>query len=285
MQPVTENIFYETDYPGVTLGAVILPGGTLIVDAPLRAEDARAWKSALLTKSRGAHRMLISLDAHTDRIIGTRYMECTLLTHREVLNTIKSYTAVFKGQPTGSSSEWEHYPEVSGTRWFPPNITFSQQMKLHWGGSGIIIEHHPGPDPGASWIIIPDEKVLFLGDTILVDQPPFLATSSLPQWIAAISELRVPRYREYTFVSGRGGPVGIEYVREQHEHFRWLHRRLESLAARGAPPEDTEALIDPYLGKINFDPALRNSYAQRLRYGLDRYYRRHYLPEGQETSK
>ena len=282
MHPITEHTFYETDYPGVTLGAVIMPGGTLIIDSPLRAEDARTWKTTLLTRSRGSHRLLISLDAHTDRVIGTRYMDCAVLTHQEVLNTIKGYTAVFKGQPTGSSSEWEHYPEVSGTRWFLPGITYSKRMTLHWGEGDIIIEHHPGPDPGASWVIIPDEKVIFLGDTILVDQPPFLAMSNLPQWIAAISELRVPRYREYTFVSGRGGPVSIEFVREQHEHFRWLHRRLESLAARGAPVEDTEALIDPYLAKIDFDPALRARYAQRLRYGLERYYRRHYLPEGSE---
>ena len=283
MQAITEHTFYETDYPGVTLGAVIMPKGTLIIDSPLRAKDARAWKSEILVHSRGSQRLLISLDAHTDRIIGTRYVDCPLITHQEVLNTIQNYTAVFKGHPTGSNSEWEHYPEVSGTRWLLPSITFSKQMVLHWGESELIIEHHPGPDPGSSWVIVPDEKVIFLGDTILVDQPPFLSTSNLPQWIAAISALRVPRYREYTFVSGRGGPVSIEYVREQHEHFRWLHRRLESLAARSAPPEETEILIDPFLNRINAPAALHNSYAQRLRYGLDHYYRRHYLPENSEA--
>ena len=37
MQSIASNTYYETIYPGVTLGAVIMPRGTLMIDAPLRA--------------------------------------------------------------------------------------------------------------------------------------------------------------------------------------------------------------------------------------------------------
>lgn len=284
MQSVAPGIYYEDTYPGVTLGAVIMPRGTLMIDAPLRAEDARTWKSVLLTQSRGTHRLLINLDGHTDRTLGVRHMDCTVLAQENVMDTFENRTSVFKGQSVGSSSEWENYPEVSGTRWSLPSLTFSNRMELHWGDEiDTIIEHHPGPTPGAAWVIVPSEKVVFVGDAILFNQPPFLANSDLPSWINTLSELRSPRYRNYTIISGRGGPVSIEYVRAQHEQLKSLHKSLELLAEKGAAPVDTGSLIMPFLSKLDFLPALRNNYEQRLRYGLENYYLNHYYPEDNET--
>jgi len=284
MQSIAPGIYYENTYPGVTLGAVIMPRGTLMIDAPLRAEDARTWKSVLLTQSRGTHRLLVNLDGHTDRALGVRHIDCTLIAQENVLQAFENRTSVFKGQTTGSSAEWENYPEVSGTRWSLPSITFSDRMELHWGdGVETIIEHHPGPSYGASWVIIPSEKVVFIGDAILLNQPPFLSMSDLPSWIDSISELRSPRYRNYNIISGRGGPISIEYVRAQHEQLKSLHKSLESLAEKGASPVETGSLIRPYLSKLEFPPALYNNYEQRLRYGLEQYYLNHYFPEESEN--
>lgn len=284
MQSVAPGIYYENTYPGVTLGAVIMPRGTLMIDAPLRAEDARTWKSVLLTQSRGTHRLLVNLDGHTDRALGVRHIDSTLVAQKNVLQAFENRTSVFKGQSTGSSAEWENYPEVSGTRWSLPSITFSNRLDLHWGeDTETIIEHHPGPSYGSSWVSIPSEKVVFIGDAILLNQPPFLAMADLPSWINSISELRSPRYRNYTIISGRGGPISIEYVRAQHEQLKSLHKNLEIMAERGAAPVDTGSLIQPFLSKLDFPPALKNAYEQRLRYGLEQYYLRIYYPEDSEN--
>jgi glyoxylase-like metal-dependent hydrolase (beta-lactamase superfamily II) len=279
MQSIADGIFYNNNYPGVTLGAVIMPRGTLMIDAPLRLEDARTWKSVLLAQSRGTYRLLANLDAHIDRTLGARHLDCTIIAQKNVLSTFENRSAVFKGHPVGSAAEWENYPEVSGTRWSIPNLTFSNHMNLHWGDNEIILEHHPGPTIGSSWVIIPAEKVVFIGDAIGLDQPPFLDMADLPSWINSVSELRSPRYRDYTIISGRGGPISIEYVREQHDQLKNLYKRLETLSQKGAAPEDTASLIKPFLSKLDYSPALQDTYEQRLRYGLERYYRRKYLPE------
>ena len=282
MQSIVDGIYYEDTYPGVTLGAIIMPQGTLMIDAPLRAEDARTWKSVLLTQSRGTYRLLVNLNAHTDRVLGARHMDCPIIAQENVLKIFENRSAVFKGQPLGSSAEWENYPEISGTRWALPNITFTDRLTLHWSDLEINLEHHPGPSMGSVWVVVPSEKIVFVGDTILVDQPPFLANSDLPLWIEAISELRSPRYRGYTIISGRGGPVDIEYVREQHELLKNLSKRLDGLAEKKQFPDDTEKLIEPYISKLNFPPALRESYEQRLRFGLEQYYLHHFYPSTEE---
>ena len=77
MQQIKPGIYFEDGYLGVTLGALVFSHGTIMIDAPLRPEDARAWRSALLNLRGGSSRLLVSLDAHLDRTLGTRAMECT----------------------------------------------------------------------------------------------------------------------------------------------------------------------------------------------------------------
>ena len=62
MQAITDGIYFQNAYAGVTIGAVITPSGTLLIDSPLLPEEARSWKSVLLTQSRGTHRLLVNLD-------------------------------------------------------------------------------------------------------------------------------------------------------------------------------------------------------------------------------
>jgi len=276
MQTITDGIYYENAYAGVTLGAIILPRGTLLIDTPLQAEDARFWKSILLAHSLGEYRLMINLDMHTDRIIGNRSIGLTILAHQEVAETIDNRTAVFKGASGASSSEWEKCQEVIGTRWIRPDITFSTCLNLHWGEPEILIEHHPGPAPGAIWVEIASKKIVFVGDAVVEHQPPFLADADLLAWIETLSVLRTPKYRDYTIVSGRSGPLTIEAVRSQHEFLRSVLRRLETLINRKAPPEETEKMIPALLAKITYPPELEDFYAQRLRYGLRQYYIRHY---------
>ena len=82
MQQITRGIYYDDTHLGVTLGALVYPLGTILIDAPLRPEDARSWRSALVNQRGGPNRLLISLDAHPDRTLGTRTMDCTIIAHQ-----------------------------------------------------------------------------------------------------------------------------------------------------------------------------------------------------------
>ncbi|MEE9188914.1 MAG: hypothetical protein V3U36_06045, partial [Anaerolineales bacterium] len=66
MHQIAPGIYSEDTFAGVTLGALILPHGTIMVDAPLRAEDARSWSASLTNLSIGSNRILVNLDAHLD---------------------------------------------------------------------------------------------------------------------------------------------------------------------------------------------------------------------------
>jgi hypothetical protein len=76
MQQIDQSIYIENSYPGVTVGAILFPLGTILIDAPLRAEDARGWLNLLYNLGGKPNRMLVNLDAHPDRTLGARSMEC-----------------------------------------------------------------------------------------------------------------------------------------------------------------------------------------------------------------
>jgi glyoxylase-like metal-dependent hydrolase (beta-lactamase superfamily II) len=277
MQEIERGIYIETSYSGVTLGAVILPQGTLLIDAPLRQEDARSWRAALVNQGGSANRLLVNLDAHPDRTLGARVLEATIIAHQKAGQVFRNRPSVFKGQNVDSGSEWETYNEAVGTRWAIPDITFTTHILLHWGPPDVVLEYHPGPSVGAIWVIIPDANVVFVGDAVLHNQPPFLTNADIHAWLETLDELK-KSYQDYTLISGRGGVIPNEAVKAQHQVVKHILRGMERLAKRNASAEAVESLIPGILSGLTFPKHLEEQYTQRLRHGLIQYYARQYRP-------
>lgn len=277
MHQISPGIYFEDMYSGVTLGTIIQPHGTIMIDAPLRADDARSWRSALNNLASGPSRILVNLDSHLDRTLGSRALDCAIVAHQTTAQVFRNRPSVFKGHNADSGAEWEVSNDVFGTRWAIPDITFSDQLYFQWGGPEVILEHHPGPTLGSIWVIIPSAKVIFVGDTILFDQPPFLASADLEAWIVSL-ELLNNQYMDYNIISGRGGPDGIKGVRAQLNIIKYILNGLEKLAKKNAPPEKTEGMISQLMAKISIPTSRREHYIQRLRHGLYYYYSQHYQP-------
>jgi glyoxylase-like metal-dependent hydrolase (beta-lactamase superfamily II) len=275
MQEIGRGIYYENAYPGVTLGALVLSHGTILIDAPLRAEDARSWRAVILNLGGNFNRLLVNLDSHTDRTLGARAMECTIIAHQKTAQIFRGRPSVFKGQNAESGSEWETQNETVGTRWAVPDITFTQRISLHWGPPDIVLEHHPGPTSGSIWVVIPAAKIVFVGDAVLPNQPPFLASADIPAWIETLDDLKAS-YSNYTIVSGRGGPVAFETVRSQQHNLRIILKGVERLVKHNAPPEETDGLVLNLLADLSFLPKLEDQYTQRFHHGLYQYYVHHY---------
>jgi glyoxylase-like metal-dependent hydrolase (beta-lactamase superfamily II) len=275
MRQIAPGIYIEDAFAGVTLGALILPHGTIMVDAPLRAEDARTWRASITNLSIGSNRILVNLDAHLDRTLGSRALDSTIVAHQTTAQVFRNRPSVFKGHSADSGSEWEVSNDVFGTRWAIPDITFSDRLFFQWGGPQVILEHHPGPTLGSIWVLIPSANVIFVGDTILNDQPPFLASANLPAWINSL-ELLQSSYKDYTIISGRGGSKGKSGIRSQLKILKQILSGLEKLSKKDEPPEMTEELISDLISGMSLPANLRKHYIQRLRHGLYYYYSQHY---------
>ncbi len=278
MQSIADNIFIEDSFPGVTLGAISTPRGLIQVDSPPSTDDSRAWRASLMNVGAGPDRVLINIDSHPDRTLGARAMDCTIIAHEKTAQVFRNRPTTFKAQGDETGANWESIPGLGSVRWAPPEISFTETLTLFWNESPIELVHRPGPANGAIWVILPEERIVFVGDLVLKNQPPFLAYASLPDWIESLKTLLSPDFKGYTIVSGRGGVVTPVAVKAQLEFIKHAHERVEKLAAKNAPPEATEKLVDNLLSNFKAPASRQKHYAQRLRYGLMNYYIRHYRP-------
>lgn len=278
MRAITKNVYLEDSFTGVVVGVINLPHGLIQIDAPPLAEDVRAWRASLLSLGGGTDRMLVNLDAHPDRTIGARAMDCTVAAHEKVAQIFRNRSTTFKAQGSETGADWETLGGLGNIRWAPPEITFSHQMTIHWGGEPVRCEYHPGPSAGAAWVVWEAEKVAFIGDAVLKNQPPYLASADIPAWLETLQLLLSPAYRGWTVISGRSGPVTMEVIRAQREFLEHTLEKLETLAAGKAAPEAVEDLVPSLLGQFKAPASRQRQYLHRLRHGLARYYTRHYHP-------
>lgn len=279
MQEIASQVYIEESYPGVTLGAISLPHGLIQVDAPPSPEDGRSWRASLLGLNTGVERVLINLDAHPDRTLGVRAMECTVIAHEKTVLAFRNRPNTFKAQGDETGADWESVAGIGSVRWSLPEISFTSRMVIEWSDEQIILEHHPGPTPGASWVIVPGVKVVFVGDLVLKNQPPFLAFCNLTEWLESLDVLTT-KYKNYIVVSGRSGVVSHAVIQAQREFLLNVHKKLEALAQKQAGPDALDHLTQQLLGAFKAPADRHKQFARRLGYGLRHYYTRHYHPAG-----
>jgi hypothetical protein len=276
MKKIATGVYLEKAYPGVIVGAAAVEDGLLLIDAPLRPDDGREWLNTMRNLHGGGDRVLIYLDAHTDRTLGGQVLESTIIAHQSVQKNLSQRPAIFKAHVLESGDAWETCTGLSGIRWAAPQISFTQEAKLRWGDAEIILEHHPGPDVGAVWVIIPEAETVFIGDLVTLSQPPFLSQANLPEWENSL-DLLSKKYKGFTKVSSRDGVIDDNDIKTMKKFISGVHRQLERLNRRKAKPQDTEKFVEKHVSSFAFDPRYRNHYYQRLKYGLMHCFARQYL--------
>ena len=118
MKQIAENIIIETDYTGVTLGAIIQPNRVIYIDAPLLPEHARLWRNAATSRKK-IPQQIILLDAHHDRTIGSRYLECTIIAQERTHWIYQNRPVTFKPISMGKNTHSERIPlDLPGNRFF-----------------------------------------------------------------------------------------------------------------------------------------------------------------------
>jgi glyoxylase-like metal-dependent hydrolase (beta-lactamase superfamily II) len=277
MQEIANKIYIETGYPGVTLGVIDWNHGLLLIDAPFRVEDARAWRTALLNLGGGIDRLLVNLDSHVDRTFGSRSMDCTVIGHEKMTQVFRSRPISFKNQAMEMGAELELYNNLGSTRWLSPEITFSDRIEINHDAGSVVLEHHPGPTGDAIWVIIPKEGVVFLGDAVICDQPPYLWQADIPAWLEQLHLLTSNPYKNFLLVSGRGGLIPAERVKEQIKLLEKILKQIEGLVEKGAQPADTARLVSGIMKGIDFQVNREALYRKRLTWGLAQYYQVHFM--------
>ena len=278
MKKIKSNVYIESSYPGVTVGAIFFSEGTLLVDSPLRPEDSHAWLAALSEHGIKDATMLVNQDSHPDRSLGAQELNRPLLMHSDAAHELRQRAAVFKSLKQESGAEWENLEGLRSLRWLKPEFQFTEEIEIKIGDSIVLVRKAAGPSPGASWVIMPEEKIIFVGDAVTKNEVPFIADANIAEWVESLDLLLSKEFNKYRMISGRGGVVSTKEIRETRRFLTDMESRLAKLAKRKAAYVDAGKLAEKVFEKYKYPVKNKKVFIQRLRHGLQNYYISKYFP-------
>lgn len=283
MEEIAKNIYIETTYPGVVIAALRLNQGMLLVDAPFRVEDSQAWQDQLVYLKGGSKRYLIMLDTHIDRTLGIHTMGTPVLGHENAAEILRARSTTARGQDSEAGADWEPYELPTSIRWAELDLSYEKEMLIYWDEAPVIVSHQPGAHLAGSWVRCETEKIVFVGDSVVLEQPPFLAWSDLDRWLAELDWLSSDQFKDYKIVSGRNGIITAKDVQEMADYLRQIQSAVTDLAESDHLNEAIAAAAPDLLEKLTFNQDLRELFQNRLVWGLQQYIRRHHTETHTES--
>lgn len=274
MEEIASNVFIETEFPRVVVGIIKSDHGMVMVDSPFRLQDAQSWSAKLRHSGMGMNSLHLLLDAHIDRMLMAHAMETDVIIHENACDIIRNRSASSRSQELELGPDWTHTELPTGTRFFIPRMTFSDEVLIHWGDNPLVISHKSGSHLAGAWLICDAQKVVFVGDSVVIDQPPFLAKADLNRWIEDLNWLSSPHFEDYQIVSSRSGLIQHGSVRKMAELLMDINEQLDWLLKEATPMAGVPDICSQLMKKIDYDPNERDRYYHRLSRGVEHYLKR-----------
>ncbi|MCK5053256.1 MAG: MBL fold metallo-hydrolase [Anaerolineales bacterium] len=266
MHKLAPKVFLEDKYIGVNLGLVVTEDGLLLVDSPLHPEDVTEWREEV--SERGRPKFLILLDSHPDRVLGSRTLNLPAIAQDQTHMTIREWADTFKGNAHPIGAEADKLKRITGVNNAIPELTFSERMVIKMGGKEIVFLHRPGPRSGSMWMVIPELSVVFIGDTVTIDEPPYVGVSDIEAWHNSLDELRGSELKSYTLISSYGGRINRKDINKMARFLRKVQIRVEKLDDGENREEEAERFAMELMADFCIQSLREDLIIKRLKTGL-----------------
>lgn len=246
MQRVTENVFTNTKLRGCNPSYVVTSDGVVIIDTPQLPTRAVAMREE--AERHGEIRYLINTEHHVDHIFGNYFFRGagTVIHHQGVYDNfmvvtpdLDPYAYALEALPTDDPDGEDLVPERD-LYYEDPNkgdIVFEGDVTLHVGDHTFELIHTPGHTPGQIAVHVPEERVVFTGDTIFSECQTWLMTSDIDQWLRALD--RIGELDVDIVVPGHGPVTDKSYLVVQRAMLLEWEAAVASAVASGWTREET----------------------------------------------
>lgn len=245
MEKVTKNVFAETRIRGCNPGYVITSDGVVVIDTPqLPTHAVQMRKEA---EKNGPIRYLINTEHHVDHIFGNYFFRGAgiVISHIEVYKafmvvtpSINPYAYAREAIPTDDPDGASIFPDEKAYFADPnkPTITFDKNVTLRVGRHTFELIHTPGHSKGQIIVYIPEERVVFTGDTIFHQCQTWIYEADPDQWLASLKFIESLDV-DY-IVPGHGSVCTKKYIPVQSAFIREWMTAVALGIARGWSKEE-----------------------------------------------
>jgi len=272
MREIAPGIYVETDHRGANYGGIITTEGIIVIDTPMVPSQACAFRDELRRVSGGKPFLyIINTDHHRGHILGNQFFQPTpVIAHDQAWKHMKGYGDNFKQRVIDSfKREPEIQAQFTNIQIIVPNITFSHRLDIVRGGRDIRIIRVGGHTAATSVVWLPEERLLFTGDAVWVDQHPYMAQANSKEWLDGLTFIR--KLKADQILPGRGPVCGREATERMSEYIRFMRARVRTYHRQGKSKQETIAtVVREMVGWFPIPPAVKSKTESQIKQGIGR---------------
>jgi cyclase len=240
MQHIKDNVYADLISPGCNVGILATPKGSVIVDTPLVARQARAINRELAAEGHAPVRFIVITHAHGDHILGTGLFGDDVLVfgNQPACERMEAHRPSWVRNWVATWS-WDNpadIEEMVAARIVRPNVVFDTELTLRLGGVEIWILPLPGHLAESVGVLVPAAGVLIAGDALFCEHHPYIGDANLQIWLKSLEKMRTLGAQR--FIPGHGPVCGLEAIEHQR---RYMEKMLE-VRSRWNPADGEKSL-------------------------------------------
>ena len=272
IREIAPNVFVETEFHGANVAFIVTGEGVILIDTPMLPDQARLWLAEIQRRTDQKVLYIINTDHHRAHVIGNQHFPgARVIAHEHAWKEMKSYGDSFRTRLLNmyrdripeAVKEWKRSLEI-----IKPEITFTNRMVLFHGDKEIHLIPVGGHTPATVVVYLPNEKLLFSGDVVVTNRPPFLSQGDTREWLQALTYLRKLRYD--ILIPGHGEPTGKEAPETMSEFLRMVRRKVRSAYRAGMSKADTARSLSHLIRYWPIPPFEKPKADRRFKSGLGR---------------
>jgi glyoxylase-like metal-dependent hydrolase (beta-lactamase superfamily II) len=285
MPRLPAHILIETGCHGHAAAAVIGSRSILCIDTPILPVEAEAWRKKLLERGEPIA-FIVQMDSSPDRAFAAAHLASiyegqppTLLAHQQTTDSLKTLQDSFKNNPLLGALEASSLNlDPLSLRWPRPAMAFSRSLTIHWSPSEIVLHHAPATVPGACWVHLPKEEIVFLGDTVSASLPPLLHEARFDGWLETLGTLRRAPFKGCRLFCSHGGWIDSEGLSKFANFLRSAQRKSAAIREKADPAKDIAQAAQALLEFFTFPADRKEFMLRRLQLSLRVFWEREHNP-------
>ncbi|HRI57887.1 MAG TPA: MBL fold metallo-hydrolase [Anaerolineae bacterium] len=273
MQEIAPGVYVHLDFRGSNVGLIETANGNILIDTPIIPSDNQRWLHYIRQVTGGKPILyVINTDHHRGHVLGNQYYQAPVIAHDLAWKNMRGYGANFCQRVVDSfKREPKIQAELANLEIVRPTITFDSKLDLEQGGRTIRLIHVGGHTEATILIWLPEEKVLFAGDTVWSDQHPYMAQANSKQWLEALSYIR--KLHPTSIVPGHGPITTIESTEPLSEYIRYVRRQVRVRIRRGyTKQEAASSLVKSLVPMFPVPSDRRSKIESQIKQGINRVY-------------
>lgn len=251
MEQVTGNVRTATDIRGCNPSYVTTDDGVVVIDTPQLPTKAVAMRRE--AEAHGPIRYVVNTEHHVDHIFGNHYFRGAgrIVHHQGVYDNfmvvgpiLDPFAYAAEAIPTDDPEGAELFPDRDAYEADPAKgqIVFSGDLTLRVGEHTFELIHTPGHTPGQVAVHVPEERVVFTGDTVFSEVQTWLMASEIDGWLTALD--RIAALDVDHVIPGHGPVTTTAYLATQKAVLIEWRAAVAAAVAKGWSREETIARVN-----------------------------------------